>query len=74
MANQIHVVPNVRGGWDIKKDGGEKAFLHTTKKPEAEARARQLALQQKLELVIHKKDGSIAQKDSHGKDQYPPKG
>ena len=35
---------------------------------------RQASLNQKSELVIHNKDGRIAQKDSHGHDPHPPKG
>lgn len=36
--------------------------------------ARNISKNQKSELVIHNKDGKIAQKDSHGHDSYPPKG
>ena len=35
--------------------------------------ARQIAKNQQSELVIHKKDGTIRDKDSYGNDPHPPK-
>ncbi|WP_201333043.1 DUF2188 domain-containing protein [Nitratiruptor sp. YY09-18] len=74
MAKQHHVVPNGDNGWCVKTDNAKKAsrcFLH---KKDAVNYARELSRKQKTELVIHNKDGKIAQKDSHGNDPYPPKG
>ena len=69
-----HVVPNKSGGWDIKKGGGERSIRHHDKKSDAVKDARQISKNQNSELVIHNKDGKIADKDSHGNDPYPPKG
>lgn len=75
MSNKsTHVVPNPKGGWDIKKSGGERSSGHFNTKKEAIDRARQISQNQDSELVIHNKDGTISQKDSHGNDPYPPKG
>lgn len=75
MAKQTHVVPNSdKGGWDIKQSGGTRSSGHFETKQEAIDRAREISKNQKSELVIHKKDGWISQKDSHGHDPYPPKG
>jgi hypothetical protein len=71
---QIHVVPNPKGGWDIKRDGADRVSAHTPRKPEAEARGREIAIKEELELVIHNEDGSIAEKNSFGNDPSPPKG
>ncbi len=68
-----HVVPNPSGGWDIKKGGAERATKHFDKKQEAVDKAREISKNQKGELVIHKKDGTIERKDSHGNDTCPPK-
>ena len=73
-AHQHHVVPNPKGGWDIKKDGSSKSIRHFRTKREAVAKAREISKNQKTELKIHNKDGKIAQSDSHGHDPYPPKG
>jgi len=69
-----HVVPNQDGGWDVKRGGGQKASHHTDTKAEAEKIAREISRNQGTELVIHGKDGKIQRKDSHGNDDYPPKG
>ncbi len=36
--------------------------------------ARQIAFNQRSELVIHGRNGQIREKDSHGFDAFPPKG
>lgn len=68
MRNEHHVVPNSKGGWDIKKSGSERKSGHFDTKVEAVAKARELSIKAKSELVIHNKDGKIAAKDSHGND------
>lgn len=74
MTKSHHVVPNAKGGWDVKVGGGEKAIKHTDTKQEAVDAARQISQNQKSELVIHNKDGKIGQKDSHGHDPKDVKG
>jgi len=74
MSNTRHVVPNPEGGWDSKKGGAERASKHFDKKQDAVDYSRELSKKQKTELVIHKKDGKIQRKDSHGNDNFPPKG
>lgn len=70
-----HVVPDgAKGGWNIKKSGADRASSHHNTKKEAVKIAREISRNQKTELVIHNKNGRIAQKDSHGNDTYPPKG
>lgn len=68
MVKSHHVVPVKSGGWNVEVSGGERAIKHTTTKQEAIDRARQISQNQKTELVIHNKNGQIAQKDSHGND------
>ena len=75
MAKSTHVVPNsTKGGWDIKQSGGERSSGHFDTKKEAEGRAREISRNQESELVIHNKDGKISRKDSHGNDDFPPRG
>lgn len=71
--NTRHVVPN-QGGWSSKKAGAEKASKNFDTKKEAEQWSRQKSQQEGSELVIHKKDGTIQRKDSHGNDPHPPRG
>jgi len=69
-----HVVPNAKGGWDVKRGGSERASSHHNTKANAVSKAREVSRNQQTELRIHNKDGKIAQNDSHGSDPYPPKG
>jgi hypothetical protein len=71
---ETHVVPNPKGGWDIKRAGAERSSGHFDTKQPAVDRARQISQNQKTELVIHNKDGKIGQKDSHGNDPKSSKG
>ena len=72
--DEHHVVSNLEGGWDIKRSGGKKSIQHFDKKQDAVDAARGISKNQDTELVIHKKDGKIQKKDSHGNDPHPPKG
>ncbi|MFP4526012.1 MAG: DUF2188 domain-containing protein [Bacteroidales bacterium] len=69
-----HVVPNSKGGWDVKKSGSSRASKHTDTKKDAVDAARKMSKNQKTELFIHKKNGKFQNRDSHGNDPYPPKG
>ncbi len=73
MAKTQQVVPKNTGGWDVKIGGSDKASKHFETKQPAVDYARDLAKKQAAELVIHKKDGTISTKDSHGNDPCPPK-
>tara|TARA_R110000868_G_scaffold148533_4_gene370483 strand:+ start:228 stop:452 length:225 start_codon:yes stop_codon:yes gene_type:complete len=68
-----HIVPHP-DGWAVKPAGGEKASsVHSTQR-DAIDRGREVAHNQKTELLIHGRDGRIRARDSHGNDPYPPKG
>lgn len=73
-AKTHHVVPNPNGGWDIKKGGAIKASHHFQTKAAAIIKGRAISKQQGSEFYIHRKDGTIQSKDSHGNDPNPPKG
>ncbi|NLV62334.1 MAG: DUF2188 domain-containing protein [Clostridiaceae bacterium] len=67
-----HVVPH-NGKWAVRGAGNEKVTsVHNTQK-DAISAARSIAMNQKSEVVIHKKDGTIRDKDSYGPDPNPPK-
>ncbi len=68
-----YVVP-YDGGWAVKPSGGSKpSSVHDTQQ-EAIDRARGIARNQRSELFIHRRDGTIRERDSHGNDPFPPKG
>ena len=72
--NTHHVVPNPKGGWDVKRGGAARASSHHDIKQDAIDRGREISRNQNTELRIHNRDGRIARSDSHGGDPYPPKG
>ena len=68
-----HVVPH-QDGWAVKPEGGQRpSSVHGTQR-EAIGRAREISQNQNSELFIHGRNGQIRERDSHGKDPYPPKG
>ena len=68
-----HIVPNENGGWDVKRNGADRASVHTDTKQEAIDKGRTISRKQATELVIHNKDGKISNSDSHGNDPCPPR-
>ena len=72
--NTHHVVPNPKGGWDVKRGGAARASSHHDAKQDAIDHGRAISRNQATELRIHNRDGRIARSDSHGGDPYPPKG
>jgi Uncharacterized protein conserved in bacteria (DUF2188) len=68
-----HVVPH-QDGWAVKGAGnGRATSVHNTQQQAIDA-ARNKARHQRSELVIHRTDGRIRDKDSFGNDTFPPKG
>ena len=68
-----HVVPH-GGDWAVKGAGNHRATsVHNTQQEAVDA-ARRIAQNQSSELVIHRPDGRIRDKDSQGHDPFPPKG
>lgn len=74
MGTNQHVTPHPNGGWQVKGEGKTRATRVTSTKKEAESIARNIARNQRSELVIHDKHGVIREKDSHGRDPFPPRG
>lgn len=74
MRNEHHVVPNAKGGWDIKQANVQSVLGHYSTEKEAVDKARILSRSTQSELVIHNKNGQIAAKDSHGHDSLSAKG
>lgn len=74
MGKNQHVTPHPAGGWQVKGAGNQKATARTETQKDAIKIAREIAKNQQSELVVHGTDGIIRQKDSEGKDSFPPKG
>lgn len=74
MGKSQHVTPHPKGGWQVKGAGNSKATARTTTQAEAIYIAKNIAVKNKSELVIHRTNGKIREKNSYGNDPYPPKG
>lgn len=74
MGKNQHVTPHPNGGWQVKGEGNSRATVRTSTQKEAIDIARTISRNQQTELVIHRPNGQIREKDSHGKDPFPPNG
>lgn len=71
MYKQVHVVPN--GSLWFVVSSGVTHSQHFTQSAAIES-GRQLSRALGAELIIHRPDGTIRDRDSHGNDPYPPRG
>jgi hypothetical protein len=70
-----HVTKKSSGGWDVKKEGGQRSSGHFDTKDQAVDRGRDLSKSSGLgQLKIHKQDGQFQTEHTYGKDPFPPKG
>jgi len=72
MGKNQHVVPT-KDGWGVRGEKNSKLNSKHDTQNEAIKRAREIAINQKSEVVIHRKDGRIRDKDSYGNDPNPPR-
>ena len=67
-----HVVPSGKD-WAVKGAGNDRATKIVPTQAEAINIARSIAIHNKSEVVIHRPNGTIRDKDSYGNDSNPPK-
>ncbi|WP_110969133.1 DUF2188 domain-containing protein [Pseudomonas huaxiensis] len=68
-----HVVPH-NGSWAVRGAGNSKVTKEFDTQRDAIDYARDIARNQESELLIHGRNGQIRERDSHGNDDFPPKG
>lgn len=73
MGKNQHVVPT-ENGWGVKGENNTRITQEFDTQKQAIERAREIAINQKSELLIHGKNGQIREKNSYGNDDYPPRG
>ena len=62
------------GDWEVKKEGAKRATsVHDTQK-EAWSLAKNHARKVRSEAFLKDKTGQIRERNTYGKDTYPPKG
>jgi hypothetical protein len=60
--------------WTNLRAGSTRAGKKYDTKAEAQAAGRRTAMRDKVEHLIHKKDGTIGASNSYGNDPNPPEG
>lgn len=73
MGKNQHVVPH-QDGWAVKGEGNSKATKVTGTQAEATKIAKEIAINQESELLVHRKDGTIRDRNSYGNDPERSKG
>lgn len=73
MGKNQHVVPRANG-WAVRGEGNERDTSHHNTQAEAERAAREIAINQQAEVLIHGENGQIRERNSYGNDPFPPKG
>ena len=68
-----HVVPR-DDAWAVRCARNSRDTSHHRTQAEAERAAREIAINQKSEVLIHGEDGRIRERNSYGNDPHPPKG
>ncbi len=68
-----HVVPTSGNKWGVRGEGNSRLTKITNTQTEAIDIAREIARKEGSEVVIHRPDGRIRDKDSYGNDPHPPK-
>lgn len=68
-----HVV-KTENGWGLRGENSKKLTKKFSTQAQAIDKGKQVAKNQKVELLIHGRDNKIRARDSYGLDPYPPKG
>jgi hypothetical protein len=72
MSKNQHVVPR-NGGWAVRGEGNLKVTSAHRTQGAAIDRATSVARREHSEVVIHRSNGQIRDKDSYGHDPNPPR-
>ena len=68
-----HVVPH-GDNWAVRGAGNERVTKQFETQREAFDYARNIAVNQQSEVLIHNQQGQIRERNSYGNDPCPPKG
>jgi len=72
MGKNQHVMP-YNGRWAVRGASNRRVTsIHDTQL-DAQQRARIIAQRERSEVVVHRRNGKIRDKDSYGHDPCPPK-
>jgi hypothetical protein len=73
MGTNQHVVPN-QNGWAVRGAGNSRVTKTVNTQAQAIEIAKGIAQNQGSEMIIHRSNGQIRERNSYGNDPFPPKG
>lgn len=73
MGKNQHVVPN-QNGWAVRGAGNSRVTKTANTQAQAIEIARSIAKNQGSEMIIHRSNGQIRERNSYGNDPFPPEG
>ena len=74
MSGKNQHVVQTDNGWGVRGEGNEKLTSRHGTQQQAIDAAREIAINQQSELLIHGREGQIRERNSYGNDPFPPKG
>jgi Uncharacterized protein conserved in bacteria (DUF2188) len=69
----VHTVPH-EGEWANRREGADRVSKMFPTKEAAERAGRETARREGVEHLIHKRDGTISERNSYENDAFPPRG
>jgi hypothetical protein len=66
-----HVVPNLKGGWSVRRFGSVRATRSFDTRAAAISFAKEKARKERVDLYIHRSDGMVEERRTFGRDPYP---
>jgi len=73
MGKNQHIVPH-NDGWAVRGAGNSRVTKQFDTQAQASERGREIARNEHSEMLIHGRDGQIREKNTYGKDKFPPRG
>lgn len=69
----LHVVPNPKGGWSVKKSDATRASKTFDTKKDAVEYGKNISKNERGEFIVHGRDGTIKSSSSYDNDPNPPR-
>jgi uncharacterized protein YdaT len=74
VTKKNHHVVTHNNQWAVRREGSDRVSGTYRTQEEAINAGREISRNQHTELIIHRPNGQIRERDSHGHDPSPPKG
>lgn len=73
-SDRLHVTRREDGTWNVLRENAERvSSVHDTQAA-AISRAREQAMQEQGQVIVHRENGRFREERTYRKDPYPPKG